>query len=283
VGSANAGPELMVASAPVATAGGAYSIAGSSPAAGAGLGQGTNHDFFGNARSTNGAVAIGAVEVAPLPKPPVLTAINPTTGVLGTANLAVTLTGTSLTGTTVVTVSGTGVTCTVSGTPTATSVAAQCTITGSAGTGARTVTVTTPMGTSNGVTFTVTPPPPNPSLNCPATLFPCVANIASFGFVGNNTTGVTLTFALSNTGGSFVISTIGAANNSGANGNGTYSLAPGGTCAAGNTLAAGASCTIIVRFRSPAGANLTVGTLTVTGSGAGGVGSFQATRPLTGA
>ena len=280
--------ELLLANAATGTAGGAYSIPGTSPAAGAGVAAGTNHDFFGNTRPTTGAVAIGAVEVRALPKPPTLTAINPNSGAQGATNLAVTLTGTNLLGTSAVTVSGGGVTCNVvNPAPTATNVNARCTITAAAATGARTVTVTSPNGTSNGVTFTVTLPPPNPSLNCPATQLTCLLGVASFGSVTNNTTGSSMTFTLSNSGGGFVISSITGVKSPNPapplppNGNGTYDVT-GGTCAVGNTIAAGGSCTVIVRFRSPAGISLTVGTLTVSGTAVGGGATVTATRALSG-
>ena len=64
LGAADPSAELMVASAGVGTASGAYSITGTSAAAGTGAGQGIDHDFFGNARPTSGHVAAGAVEVA---------------------------------------------------------------------------------------------------------------------------------------------------------------------------------------------------------------------------
>ena len=57
-------PELMVASASVGAAGGAYSISGTSPAASRGTATGApSTDFFGNPRSKSGNVVdIGAVE-----------------------------------------------------------------------------------------------------------------------------------------------------------------------------------------------------------------------------
>jgi hypothetical protein len=93
---------------------------------------------------------------------------------------------------------------------------------------------------------------------------------------------VSRTFTLSNgsAGGSFAITTIGVTKNN--SGNGTYSIT-GGTCVAGTTtLAASGNCTVIVQFASPNGNNTTTGTLTVAGTGAGGVGNYSVSRTLTG-
>ena len=101
----------------------------------------------------------GADQAAATVVAPTLTAISPSSGVRGVSGLPVTLTGTNLAGTSSVDVTGAGVTCAVVSS-TATSVAASCSISATAGTGARSVTVTAPGGASNGVTFTVTAPPP---------------------------------------------------------------------------------------------------------------------------
>ena len=116
-------------------------------------------DFFGNARKTNNAVDIGAIEfqgaAAALP---ILTSISPATHTRGGAGFTVTLTGTNLTGANAVNVSGTRVTVTAITVVSDTTVTATFTIAGNAAQTARNVTVTTPGGTSNAVTFTIVAP-----------------------------------------------------------------------------------------------------------------------------
>ncbi len=111
---------------------------------------------------------------------------------------------------------------------------------------------------------------PNPSLG---------AGTQPFGNVNGSTT---RTLTLTNTGATaapFVISTITVTKTN--NGNGTYALA-GGTCTIGSPVAAGGTCTVIVSFASPSGNSTTTGTLSVTGTGVGGIGSASASRNLTG-
>jgi hypothetical protein len=154
-------------------------------------------------------------------------------------------------------------------------------IVATAATGARNVTVTTPGGTSGAVTFTVNQAPPVLAFNCPGNAIQQAACLLTgtypFGSVG---TSATQTFTLSNTGlGSFAITSITVPKTNG--GAGTYSVS-GGTCAAGTTvLLRNQSCTVAVSFNSPT-SSATNATLTVGGTGSGGVGTFSATRNLTG-
>jgi hypothetical protein len=116
-------------------------------------------DFFGNARKTNNAVDIGAIEFAGAAVgAPTLTSISPASHTRGGAGFTVTLTGTGLTGTSAVNVSGTLVTVTNINVVSDTSVTATFTISPLAARTARNVTVTTPGGTSNSVTFTIVAP-----------------------------------------------------------------------------------------------------------------------------
>lgn len=276
------GPELMVATASVGVGGGSYSIPATSPAAGAGVV--VNNltpatDYFGQVRLAS-ATAVGAVEVVVALQAPTLTSIAPASGNQG-ATVAVTLAGTRLTGASAVAVSGTGVTCSITGTPTATSASASCVIGATAATGARSVTLTTPGGTSGPVTFTVNQAPPVLAFNCPGSLLQQAACALSGTYpFGSVSTTATQTFTLSNTGlGSFTISSITVPKTNG--GAGTYSVS-GGTCAAGTTvLLTGQSCTVAVSFSSPTN-SATNATLTVGGTGTGGVVTFSATRNLSG-
>ena len=251
--------ELMVASASVGVPGGAYSIPATSPAAGAGIVNGSTPatDFFGQTRFT-AATSIGAVEVKAAAGVPTLTSITPASGTQG-ATVAVTLAGTNLTGASAVTVSGTGVACGITGTPTATAVAANCTITAAAATGARTVTVTTPGGTSGTVSFTVNAAVVSASLtpatwavsqtrNCPGTGLGVIACglDPSQAFTLTNTGNVTLTGitqgVLGGTAANQADYTIlRAFSTCGPTGNGQL--------VANTTLAPGASCIVRVQFK----------------------------------
>ncbi len=120
-------------------------------------------DFFGNARKTDGAVDIGAIEFQGVRAvAPVLSSISPSSYTRGTS-VTVTLTGTGLTGTTSVNVAivglGTnGITVPSFTVVNDTTITATFNIAATATRSARNVTVTTPGGTSNAVTFTVVAP-----------------------------------------------------------------------------------------------------------------------------
>ncbi|MEA3152013.1 MAG: hypothetical protein QOD56_2952, partial [Gammaproteobacteria bacterium] len=214
--------EATVASAPVAAAGGVYTLPSGSKAidAGANAINITTHDFFGQKRPQGNGFDIGAMELATVAHAPVLTAISPTSGAKGTT-ATYTLSGTFLGGASAVTVTlatgvtGTnGVTCTAVTAVSATSVTANCTITGGAATGNRNVTVTTPAGTSLPVTLTVTAPAaPTLSSISPATVSRNrgLGNITTLTLAGSslsNASAVTVTLATGVTGTNGVICTI---------------------------------------------------------------------------
>jgi hypothetical protein len=119
-------------------------------------------DFFGNHRpdpSNPNHIDIGAVEyqgTGAAAAPPTLTTISPTSGGRGTT-INVTLTGTNLTGTSAINVpSGVGIAVSNLTVISATSVTATFTISATATIGAQGITVTSPAGNSNPVNFTVT-------------------------------------------------------------------------------------------------------------------------------
>jgi hypothetical protein len=91
---------------------------------------------------------------------PTLTSANPASGLRGSTNMPVTLSGTNLAGATSILVSGTGVTCSITTpAPTASTVNALCTITTAAAETTRTVTVVTATnGNSTTTNFTVQGP-----------------------------------------------------------------------------------------------------------------------------
>ncbi len=155
--------ESTVGSAAVGAAQGAYSINGNSAAVGAGNGAAPatpNHDFYGQARPAT-AVSIGAVEY--IPGAPTLTAINPASGGAG-LTIPVTLTGTNFTVGSTVSVSGTGVSVSGITRVSATQLTANFAIALTATQGSRSVSVTTSGGTTGTVNFTITAPPPKPTL-----------------------------------------------------------------------------------------------------------------------
>ncbi len=117
-------------------------------------------DFFGNARKTNNAVDIGAIEFAGAAVgAPTLTSISPASHTRGGAGFTVTLTGTGLTGANAVTLTpAANITVSNINVVSDTTVTATFTISAGAARTARNVTVTTPGGTSNAVTFTVVAP-----------------------------------------------------------------------------------------------------------------------------
>ena len=116
-------------------------------------------DFFGNARKTNNAVDIGAIEfTGAAVAGPALTSISPASHTRG-SSFTVTLTGTNLTGTSAVTLApAANITVSNINVVSDTTVTATFTISAGAARTARNVTVTTPGGTSNAVTFTVVAP-----------------------------------------------------------------------------------------------------------------------------
>jgi hypothetical protein len=120
-------------------------------------------DFFGNARKTNNAVDIGAIEFGGAAVgAPTLTSISPDHHTRG-SSFTVTLTGTGLTGTSAVNVTrpggGTvGVTVSNIVVVSDTTVTATFTIAGGANVSDRNVTVTTTGGTSNAVVFHIVTP-----------------------------------------------------------------------------------------------------------------------------
>jgi hypothetical protein len=121
-------------------------------------------DFFGNARKTNNAVDIGAIEfTGAAVGAPTLTSISPATHTRGGAGFTVTLTGTNLTGANAVTVTrpgggAVGITVTNVTAVNATTVTATFTISATANQSARNVSVTTTGGTSNTVPFSIVAP-----------------------------------------------------------------------------------------------------------------------------
>jgi hypothetical protein len=158
-----ASAEPTVASAAVGAAQGAYSIGSTSDAVGGGSAQANGvpgNDFYGQKRGKI-AVSIGAVEL--IPGAPTLTAISPASGAASTT-ISVSLTGTNFTTGSTIAISGGGVTASNVKRVSATQLTATFAIALNATQGGRTVSVTSAGGTSGTVTFTVTAPPPPPSL-----------------------------------------------------------------------------------------------------------------------
>jgi uncharacterized protein YjbI with pentapeptide repeats len=152
------------------------------------------NDFDGqNRQATN--VDIGADEIA-LPAP-ILTAITPDSGALGTS-VSVTLSGANLTGATLSeTASNFSVNVTV---VSATQITATITIGSTATIGAKTLTVTTAGGSAT-VSFTVVaPPPPTLTSISPSSGVRPATGTANYAVTlnGTNLTGATLTEASSN-------------------------------------------------------------------------------------
>lgn len=120
---------------------------------------------------------------------------------------------------------------------------------------------------------------PNLALACPGATCANATSTYSFGAVASS---ATATFTLTNAGATaapFVIGSITVAKTG--TGAGTYTPT-GGTCTVGNTLAVGATCTIVVTFGSPT-SSTTTGTVTVQGTGVGaGAPTYSATRNMTG-
>jgi hypothetical protein len=214
-------------------------------------------DFYGTLRKTDNKVDAGAVEFVGGPVP-TLTSIAPATGVRG-ATVPVTLTGTLLTGATAVNVSGLGVSCPITGTPTATTVTANCTVTRTAALGARNVTVVTPAGTTNAVTFTVQGATLSFSAPMPA---------MNGGGTSTKNATITLTNTASGTNaGPYTLTLVPTIAKTSGTGNGTFSIASGGTCVNGFMVAPGASCTINVSYSGQTNTAIANGRVTVTGTG----------------
>ena len=224
-------------------------------------------DFFGNPRpspSNHTACDAGAVEVqGPAVSVPTLTSISPNTGQRG-AVVPVTLSGTNLTGTSAITVSGTGINVSNITVVNSTTVTATFTISGTATVSTRTVSVTTPGGTSNTVNFTV---------NAGTLTFTSATNGTLASFLGVRTltfnvpssrTAVTSVVTMTNTGPAplqITAETITA--------NSARFSVTGTTCSFTTPLAAGAECTVTVRYATPASRPLfpNLGALTVSNNG----------------
>src|SRR5882762_760981 len=187
--------------------------------------------------------------VAPTPTP-TLTSISPASGARGTLLLPVTLTGTNLTGATAVSVPGGGITVSGLTVVNATTIRANFSIAATAALGARAVSVTTPGGTSNTVTFTV--------VTGSGTLsFTSATNGVLGTFLGIRTltftipaprAPVTSVLTVTNTGAAPVqITEEVLALNIG----GLYSVT-GTTCSVATPLAPLATCTVSVRYATPA-------------------------------
>jgi hypothetical protein len=208
-------------------------------------------DFFGNARKTNNAVDVGAVEFGAAPLvAPTLTSITPTTGARGSLLIPVTLTGTNLTGTSAIAVSGTGITVSGITVVSATTVSANFTISGTATLSARTVSVTTPGGTSNTVTFTVVPASGTLSFTAATNgTLATIVGVRTLTFtIPSPRAPVTSVVTVTNTGtGPLQITeevlTLNLA--------GLYSLT-GTTCSFTAPLAVGGTCTVSVGYATPA-------------------------------
>ena len=224
-------------------------------------------DFFGNPRpspSNHTAFDAGAVELqGPAVPVPTLTSISPNTGQRG-AVVPVTLSGTNLTGTSAITVSGTGINVSNITVVNSTTVTATFTISGTATVSTRTVSVTTPGGTSNTVNFTV---------NAGTLTFTSATNGTLASFLGVRTltfnvpssrTAVTSVVTMTNTGPAplqITAETITA--------NSARFSVTGTTCSFTTPLAAGAACTVTVRYATPASRPLfpNLGALTVSNNG----------------
>ena len=224
-------------------------------------------DFFGNPRpspSNHTAFDAGAVELqGPAVPVPTLTSISPNTGQRG-AVVPVTLSGTNLTGTSAITVSGTGINVSNITVVNSTTVTATFTISGTATVSTRTVSVTTPGGTSNTVNFTV---------NAGTLTFTSATNGTLASFLGVRTltfnvpssrTAVTSVVTMTNTGPAplqITAETITA--------NSARFSVTGTTCSFTTPLAAGAECTVTVRYATPASRPLfpNLGALTVSNNG----------------
>jgi len=225
-------------------------------------------DFFGNARKTDNAVDVGAVEFlsAGATPAPTLTSISPTSGVRGGA-VPVTITGTNLSGATINAIAGitfSGTTVNAGGTQ----ITATFTIARAAALGARNVTVTTLGGTSNAVTFTVTGATvtfsaPSPGL----TTTPANTSIKQGTVTVSNAAGAT---------GPLNISAVAVTKTAGLAA-GTFSVVAGPltTCVPGLALAPGSNCTVRVQYNP--GGNTTTSTahIAITNTGA-------ATQPRNG-
>jgi len=234
---------------------GNYALAAGSPAIDHATATGApSTDFFGNTRPQGGGFDIGAVEfqgAAPAPAPaPALTSISPASGARGTLLLPVTLTGTNLTGATAVTVPGGGITVSGLTVVNATTIRANFSISATAAQTARAVSVTRPGGTSNTVTFTVVP----------------ASGTLSFTSATNGTLGTvlgirTLTFTIPAL--RAPVTSVITVTNTGAgplriteealilNIGGLYSV-PATTCSFTTPLAVGGTCTVSVRYATPA-------------------------------
>jgi hypothetical protein len=224
-------------------------------------------DFFGNPRpspSNHTAFDAGAVELqGPAVPVPTLTSISPSTGQRGTV-VPVTLSGTNLTGTSAVTVSGTGINVSNITVVNSTTVSATFTISGTATVSTRTVSVTTPGGTSNTLNFTV---------NAGTLTFSSATNGTLASFLGVRTltfnvpssrAAVTSVVTMTNTGAAplqITAETITA--------NSARFSVTGTTCSFTTPLAPGASCTVTVRYATPASRPLfpNLGALTVANNG----------------
>ena len=196
---------------------------------------------------TSGTVTFTVVAPA---SAPTLTSLSPASGARGTLLLPVTLTGTNLTGATAVTVPGGGITVSGLTLVNATTIRANFSIAATALLGNRAVSVTTPGGTSNTVTFAVV----------------AGSGTLSFTSATNGTLGTvlgirTLTFTIPAP--RAAVTSVITVTNTGAaplriteevltiNIGGLYSV-PATTCSFTTPLAVGGTCTVSVRYATPA-------------------------------
>jgi uncharacterized repeat protein (TIGR01451 family) len=286
-GSFNAEP--IVASAPVAAAGGAYTIIEGSAAidAGANVSSITTHDFFGQPRSQGSATDIGAVELKPLPVDLAIAKSADATSVVqgGTVHYTVIASNASTTtvvGARVVDTLPSGVTATWTCTSTTGSSCGAASGAGDigatnggnvalAGGGSVTFSITATLGKAGSVVNTATVTAPagytesNPGDNVAQVTVTVTAPPSvtggplSFGSVIDGNTSAAKTLTLNNTTGNALSGVaIGLT--------GPYSRPTGspGTCTA--TLAANATCTINLVF-APTTAGSQPGTATITATG----------------
>jgi len=188
---------------------------------------------------------------------PTLSAISPTSGVIGATAIPVTITGTNLNGATAITISGTGVSHgAITVNAAGTQITTTFTITRTAAVGARTVTVTTPGGVTNPETFTVesatlTFSAPTPALTTGTA----------------NTTTKTATITVTNTATGANAGPFTFTANPTITGTG-FSILTGGTCVSGFALNSGGStCTIDVQYAPGTSTALRSGHVTVAGTG----------------
>ncbi len=227
-------------------------------------------DFFGNKRpdpSNPNHIDIGAVEyqgTGTAPAPPALTAISPTSGGRGTV-VNITLTGTNLTGTSAINVaSGGGITVTNLTVVSATSVTATFTISATATIGAQAVSVTSPGGTSNTVNFSVTAGTLSYTSATNGTLTTFLGIRTLMFTIPTSRTAVTSVVTITNTGAAPLLITAETIT-----ANTAYFSITGTNCSSTVPLPVNGTCTVTVKYATPATRPLfpNIGTLTAANNG----------------